>query len=200
MGKSVEARNKAEYYTRKAEAAARNNAISSDDPEAIEKLTEKPEKLQSLQEEMKEANKYYRKHNTMKGYKNITDDEAQKKDNEISDAYAFAQCPYPSYTLQNNNQNIKRIKDRIKALERRDELSEDSGWEFDGGEVVFNKEENRVQIFFDEKPDEEKRTLLKKRYGFIWAPSKKAWQRQLTSNGIYTAKQVPFIQPNKEAV
>lgn len=38
-----------------------NNPIRSDDPQAIEKLTEKLNACQKSQEYMKEANKYYRK-------------------------------------------------------------------------------------------------------------------------------------------
>ena len=45
MEKSVEAGKKAEYYEVKAEAAENNQAISSDDPEAIQKLMDKLERL-----------------------------------------------------------------------------------------------------------------------------------------------------------
>ncbi|WP_080637031.1 MULTISPECIES: DUF3560 domain-containing protein [Lachnospiraceae] len=45
MEKSVEAGKKAEYYEAKAEAAEHNQAISSDDPEAIQKLMDKLERL-----------------------------------------------------------------------------------------------------------------------------------------------------------
>ena len=41
MEQSFAASEKADYYERKAEAAENNTAISSDDPEAITKLTEK---------------------------------------------------------------------------------------------------------------------------------------------------------------
>ena len=52
-----------------------------------------------------------------------------------------------------------------------------------------NTDEMRVQFIFDGKPDEETRSLLKY-WGFRWAPSQGAWQRQLTSNGKYAAKEV----------
>lgn len=53
----------------------------------------------------------------------------------------------------------------------------------------MNRDENRVQIIFDGKPDADIRSDLK-RSGFRWAPSQGAWQRQLNQNGIYAAKQV----------
>ena len=62
MRKSVEADEKASYYAGRAEAAASSTAISSDDPEAMEKLQAKLEGLQADQAMMKAVNAYYRKH------------------------------------------------------------------------------------------------------------------------------------------
>lgn len=198
MGQSIKESEKAEYYAYKAEAAALNNSISSDDPEALQKLKEKLAALQDNQEEMKKANAYYRKHKTMKGYPGVSDIEAASLDEKIKDSYLGEQ-PYPSCRLTNNNANMRRIKGRIKALEAKSNISSDDGWEFDGGHVEMNVEYNRIQIFFDDKPDEEIRTELK-RHGFRWAPSVKAWQRQLNSNGIFAAKRVKCIQPTQEAI
>lgn len=61
MEKSVEAGQKADYYRSKAEAAEKNTAISSDDPEAVDKLKEKLQQRQDLQSHMKKVNAYYRK-------------------------------------------------------------------------------------------------------------------------------------------
>ena len=44
-----------------------------------------------------------------------------------------------------------------------------AGWEFDGGKVEANREDNRLQIFFEEKPDEKTRETLKEN-GFRWSP------------------------------
>ena len=56
-------------------------------------------------------------------------------------------------------------------------------------EVVENKEIMRVQLLFDGKPDESTRQLLKRK-GFNWSPREKAWQRQLTENGIRAVKDI----------
>ncbi|WP_293307356.1 DUF3560 domain-containing protein, partial [Pedobacter sp. UBA5917] len=61
MGKSVEKQKRAAYYAEKAETIASNDAIFSDDPEALTKLKEKLSRLQALQEFMKSANKCLRK-------------------------------------------------------------------------------------------------------------------------------------------
>ena len=60
---------------------------------------------------------------------------------------------------------------------------------FDGGEIVRNAEENRLQILFDEIPDADTRDALKSN-GFRWSPRNKAWQRQLTQNAEYAARRV----------
>ena len=64
MDKAVAVGEKAKYYEQKAEAARNNTAISSDDPDAIDKLTAKLEKLKAFQVQMKEVNAYYRKRKT----------------------------------------------------------------------------------------------------------------------------------------
>lgn len=89
---------------------------------------------------------------------------------------------------------VKKIEDlqppRVISEEEKAEKAEKfHDWDFEGGRVVINTEENRVQILYEDKPDEETRTTLKK-HAFRWAPSKKAWQRQLTENGVYAAKVV----------
>lgn len=61
--------------------------------------------------------------------------------------------------------------------------------------MVANSENNRLQIFFDEIPSPEIRQELKGQ-GFRWARSEEAWQRQLTDNAIYAAKQIKAIRPS----
>ena len=100
---------------------------------------------------------------------------------------------YPAYALQNNNANIRRIRGRIAELKKRTE-STPEGWEFDGGRVVVNTAENRLQIIFDGKPNADVRTELKGE-GFRWAPSQGAWQRQLTDNAMRAARRLKCIAP-----
>ena len=190
---SIAASEKADYYEEKARAAENNHAISSDDPDAIAKLTERLEKLQKAQTRMKQLNAYYRKHGTCKGFHGINDKEAAEMDAGIESDYPGARCPYPSFELSLNNKEIHRLQDRIKQLTTAQELGY-VGWEFDGGRVEANSEKNRLQIFFDEKPDEDVRRDLKG-WGFKWARSEGAWQRQLTDNAIYAASRVKAIAP-----
>ena len=58
MRQSISVDEKADYYEGKARAAANNRAISSDDPDAVQKLQEKLTALEKLQAKMKTTNAY----------------------------------------------------------------------------------------------------------------------------------------------
>ena len=193
MRQSISADEKADYYEGKARAAANNRAISSDDPDAVQKLQEKLTALEKLQTKMKTINAYYRKHQTCHGCEGITDEEAARLDQRVKDGYSWETAPYPAYALSNNNQEIHRIKKRLETLTQNREVGF-QGWEFDGGKVVANDDKNRLQIFFDEIPPAEVREALKG-HGFRWARSEGAWQRQLSSNAIYAARHIAAIRP-----
>ena len=167
--------------------------ISADDPNAVSKLESKLAKLETLQETMKAVNTYYRKNKTLDGCPHLSTEQIEKLKASMSGSYRANPKPFESYQLSNNNAEIRRLKNRITALTRRKELGY-VGWEFDGGRVEANTADNRLQIFFDEKPDKEIREELKGN-GFRYAPSAEAWQRQLNDNAIYAADRIKFIQP-----
>ncbi|EOS29791.1 hypothetical protein C807_02647 [Lachnospiraceae bacterium 28-4] len=167
--------------------------ISADDPNAVSKLESKLAKLEALQETMKAVNAYYRKNKTLDGCPHLSPEQIEKLKASMSGSYRANPKPFESYQLSNNNAEIHRLKDRITALARRKELGY-VGWEFDGGRVEANTADNRLQIFFDEKPDKEIREELKGN-GFRYAPSAEAWQRQLNENAIYAADRIGCIQP-----
>ena len=167
--------------------------ISADDPNAVSKLESKLAKLEALQETMKVVNAYYRKHKTLDGCPHLSPEQIEKLKASMSGSYRANPKPFESYQLSNNNAEIHRLKNRITALTRRKELGY-VGWEFDGGRVEANTADNRLQIFFDEKPDKDIREELKGN-GFRYAPSAEAWQRQLNDNAIYAADRIKCIQP-----
>lgn len=171
-----------------------NVAISSDDPKAIEKLTEKLTKCQEKQDFMKKVNAYYKKNGTCLGCEGLTEQQAQKLDIDVQTGYSWEKQPFPSYKLTNNNSEIRRLKKRIEQLTA-DKATGFVGWKFEGGEAVINEDKNRLQLYFDEKPSDADRAALKSN-GFKWAPSDGAWQRQLNSNAFYAANRIDFIQPD----
>lgn len=187
MEKSIQAGEKASYYAGRAQAAANNTAISSDDPEAVQKLEEKLAGLQRGQAMMKAVNAWYRKHKTLDGCPDLTPEIRQ----EIEGTWArgwYVGIPFPPYSLSGNNAEIRRVKQRIEALKTIDAMEHEEV-EFDGGMIVTNEDINRVQILFNEKPDEAMRRELKN-WGFRWSPREGAWQASRTPQMLRRAKNI----------
>lgn len=142
-----------------------NRPIMSGDESAIDRLTEKVENLRKEREEMKQENAEARK--------------------------AGKTAPYGSYTLSNSLANLRTAEKRLEELKKAKETptaaADDLKNEF--CEVVRNTDIMRLQLVFSGKPDDETRNILKSN-GFKWAPSQKAWQRQLNNNAVYAAKRV----------
>ncbi len=165
--------------------------ISADDALAVPKLEAKLAGLIDSQMRMKTVNAYYRKHKTLDGCPDLPEDTVMKLKASMSRDWRKDPVPFPAYALSNNNQEIHRIKQRIDDLKNRSEFA---GWTFDGGRAEINEAENRLQLFFDDKPGDADRAALKGN-GFKWAPSQGAWQRQLTRNTIYSAGRIDCIKP-----
>lgn len=163
--------------------------IKSDDENAIEKLEEKIEKLKEKQEKMKAANRAVRLKDVEKGNEKLealgySDEEIQK----LRTPNAFERVGFEPYALTSNNANIKRLEGRLKQLkDEKSRAPEDWGNEF--FEVKEDKEEMRIKLFFDGKPDEDVRSLLKHK-GFRWSPKNQAWQRNLNENGRQATKSI----------
>ncbi len=184
--KAMELGDKADYYEKKA-ARVGTGGISSDDPEAVQKLTEKLERLQQHQETMKAANRAIRMKDTEKGNAKLreqgfTDEQIAK----LREPDFCGRVGYPDYELSNNNANIHRIKERIKELQQRQEREPMSA-KTDLYELT--EDDNRIQFIFDGKPAEEVRNILKSN-SFKWSPSRGAWVRMASAGGVYAARRV----------
>ncbi len=89
---------------------------------------------------------------------------------------------YARFELSNNLANIQRLKDRVAQLEAKASKhasGEQQEMEINGVKVVRNYEADRLQLYFDGKPDAETINKLK-RNGWRWSPFGKCWQRKLT--------------------
>ncbi len=187
MEKSFEASKKAEHYEDKAKAAESNRSISSDDPEAVQKLQIKIEKAEKLQQTMKEANQIIRKKITDKEKVKILVDRFSWMDElrawKLLEPDFCGRVGFANYQLTNNSANIRRMKQRIESL-KASEGQETTEKELDGFKVVENVEENRIQLIFPGKPSAEIRTVLKS-HGFRWSPYNMTWQRHLNGSGRF---------------
>ena len=148
MDKGVEAGQKAKYYENKAEAIENNHAISSDDPEALTKLTTKLNKLQAWQETMKACNKVIKNSKQNDEWKieilvkmEVPEQAARKLlEKDFAGRIGFA-----SYLLTNNNANIKRIQQQIQQLQKTESM-ESKEEDINGIRIVSNVEGNRLEI------------------------------------------------------
>lgn len=165
--------------------------ISADDSDAIQKLEQELAEHVKLQNHMKAVNAYFRRHRTLEGCPNLSQESILAL--TVDSVRLPDSPPYLSFQLTNNNARIRYLRERIRELNRLRETSY-TGWEFEGGEVEVNREANRLQVLFDSKPDESVRTELK-RNGFRWSPKAGAWQRQLNDNAIRAADYIRAIYP-----
>ena len=123
--------------------------IKSDDENAIEALEEKIDSLREVQENMKEINKYYRKHHTLEGCDLLTEKQLQKLQGSM-DQFGYDRSPYPSWALQNNLANIKRCQQRVDELKKTKEKGTSEA-DYGDFKVIENTELMRIQIVFDGK-------------------------------------------------
>lgn len=172
--------------------AVGTGAVDLAAPHAREMLTDQLQKLQAQLDRNKAMNAYYRKHKSFVGFPGLTAEAAAKLTANFADT--CQRCPWidkpcPDYELTSLRGKIKRTQARLDELDKRTEQAQRpaDNTKFPGGEIVRNTEADRLQIIFDEKPDDEQREALKQN-GFRWSPRYGAWQRQLTRNAEIAAR------------
>jgi Domain of unknown function (DUF3560) len=167
------AKEKAEYYARRARAAAENQAIFSDDPEVLEKVTDKLARLKKRHNLMRNANRLVRREN-QEGLAELGFSEAQIQ--KLLTPDLAGRLGFPDYVIAKNSANIRRIKQRLRTLQksRTEEVGETVTG--NGVRIVDNVKANRLQLFFPACPSREIRAELKSN-GFRWAKTFCVWQR-----------------------
>jgi hypothetical protein len=181
---------------RRLNKAAGRGPISSDDPNAPEALRAKIAKLERVQEMMKAANAIVRRKKSTQAEKvaelvtlGLTEAQAGK----LFEPGQVGGMGFASFQLTNNGANIRRLRQRLEKIERTRSQETREEEHDDGVRIVENVEDNRVQIFFPDKPASNLRARLKGR-GFRWAPTVGAWQRQLTPAALYDARQIAGVE------
>lgn len=195
----------AQDLARRASAAESNDAISSDDPRAVEKLRANLAEMERLQERDRAINavvKSYRRalakpHDAEKLRAHATGQLATlglKPDGrlvrDLLDEPDFAgRYGIPSYVSSNRSANMRRVRERIAILERA--AAEPERAPETHGDVVLSedKDANRVQLRFPGKPSRETIAELKS-HGFKWSPTAGVWQRQSSNGAWYQAQQI----------
>lgn len=168
-----------------AHAAETSNAISSDDPQATQKLQRKLEAMENERKEIKTINKLVQK-NDREGLKALGLSE-QRIEKLFTPGAWSGQIGISSYVLTNLGANIRRVKERIAALQATP--SKTVELEGPGFKVFEDAAENRVCFSFDGKPSEAVRGELKSR-GFKWSPNRGLWVRLLNDNARWAARHI----------
>jgi hypothetical protein len=187
MRRTVEQAERAEELRRRAEGVGRGG-ISSDDPDAIQKLEAALADLEAQQAWMKRVNAAHARFLKDPASLDAEDfTEAVKQSiRTYEPAYSWEPHPYAPFELTNNNANARRIRKRIEGLKKRDARPPTPERLVGDVRVVDNAELNRLQLYFPGKPAEATRRQLKG-YGFRWSPTLGCWQAFRSSRATWAA-------------
>ena len=167
-----------------------NYVIQSTDPKAVDMLKENLSHVKSNNEYMQKVNDHYKEHGTVVGCPGVDDETAEKLNDRVKDGQ---ETPYPGSFFKQNYETMRRLQSNIDRVEQKPETLF-KGWQFEGGKAVANLANNRLQLLFNEKPNEQQRNMLKQN-GFKWAPTAEAWQRPLDPKTFAAADKIGFIKP-----
>jgi hypothetical protein len=186
MRRCIDEQKQADECERRA-AAVGTGGISREDPEAVVKLKAQIEGAEKLRDEMKAANKAFKKSPTVEAIPEHLRAKALAN-------FKFSWCkdrPFPPFEITNLGANIRRMKARVEELSREPQKFDDI--EGEGFRIWNDADEFRVCVKFEKRASSDVcRTL--KTYGFRWSPTRSVWMRQNTASGFYAAKMVaPLI-------
>lgn len=140
--------------------------IFSDDPDAVEALQVRILELEADRDRRKASNAAFRKGDAVwSAFLGITPEQAAVRRQIIMEGYSWCQQPHPTYELTNLGGNIRRLKQRIVDVQRRQERqaaaeAAPGGVSIEGGDYVA--------VTFPEKPSREVLDALRGA-GFRWS-------------------------------
>jgi hypothetical protein len=189
FGKAHELTKEAEALEQRADRSERVGAISSDDPDAIEKLREKLAGVERDRERMAEANRAVRSANPREALATLGFSESLIEKALTRDP--MGNIGFPPYALRNAASEAARLRERIRHLEERAKRRPPTT--LHGIGVRVEESANRVRVIFDAKPDDGTRGELK-RAGFRWSPTANAWQRHASNAAWEDAKRITRVE------
>ena len=193
MRKSIDADKKAAELRHRA-ASVGTAGVSSDDPDAMEKLAEKLASLERDRDRMKAINAAFKRG----GWPAVLDRQlvsaaqVERLERDMTFVPGGTELPFPSYVFTNTSAEIRRVRLRLAELRAGPptfEPIEGPGWR-----IEARPEINRVAVELDKKPAPD--VIAKfKRGGWRWSPREGAWLRHLNQAGLYAAEQVIQFLP-----
>lgn len=98
-----------------------------------------------------------------------------------------AKCKKPIITERHSFFKLPDVARSVRHKTAETANRENREVAFEGGKVVLNYAEDRLQILFDKIPDKEFRQRMHGEFRFNWSRKNEAWQRQLTDNAVRAA-------------
>lgn len=189
MRASIIAGNRATRLAAMADAVG-TAGIASDDPEAIAKLAEKRTELEIQRDHMKTINAHFRKHKTLDGIgAGVPAEMVTKAKGNLAvwERLGYQKDkPFPPYELTNIGARIRQAAQRAKDVGVTQAIPA-SEEEIGGATVTVDPDEGRVLIAFAARLPKEQYEIVRS-MGFVWAPTRKAFVRKLTSHAVWQAK------------
>lgn len=180
----------AKELNRRADAAEANKSVSSDDPDAIEKLEAKLVAQRAEHAREVAGNKAIR---SAKG------DRAAARKALLAMGFTPSQVDRALMIDYGNNvyglfvknaaAAIRATEKRIAELRTKVAAPVRERLRIGGATMTWDREANRVQLRFAERVDKSTADTLK-RSGFRWAPSVGAWQRQASEQAWHLGERI----------
>ena len=173
MDKGVAEHRLAEHHRSKAEGLENylENTIFDDDPDAVEKIEAKLAGLEKSQQVMVAANKICRNKKLDEAGKiaalvelGLSDENAKEL---LHPKYSWQSVGFQSYSLQNNNANIRRYRGRLESIKRRKTLVERAENAESGVVIDYICGGAMCRVTFAEKPERDIINILKAA-GYRW--------------------------------
>jgi hypothetical protein len=190
MRRSIALSDESKHLAERAARAEQSTAVSSDDPAAVRKLKEQLADQEALIERTKAANKILRASAypppaaVIRQVAAVYGWTAERMAARLGTLQGMGQRTLPT---SNEGADKRRIAARIAELETRATTPARAAEVV--GTVRIEEAENRVRMFFPDKPGATVRAALKSR-GFHWAPSSGAWQRHASNQAWYAAREL----------
>ena len=176
-GRGLDALRDAEELERRAASAERNEAISSDDPDAVERLREKLSTAEVHRDRWKAINAALRSENPAKL-------EALHLTAEERRTIRFSEFS-TGYVVKNASAEVRRIQQRIQELAAKAERPAPPPETI--ADIVIEEGKKRVRIRFRGRPTPDVIRELKA-HGFHWSRTESAWQRHASDQAWYWAR------------
>ncbi len=187
MRKGFELAKKAEEYRSRAASIETNVAIFSDNPEAVDLLSEKVNELKAEQTEMKRINAALRK-----GADFNTLEMSEEHRNElliierVQAYYQPLKRGFPPYMLTSVNAKIRTAEKRAAIVEKKQSIP-DKDEEIDGVKIEWRASENRIRLDYGQRVSMEVYKLLKQ-HGFRAMKEEGVFSSYYNNNAGYFIK------------